>query len=114
TVAEVYQSVIADAERGASLMSNPRGTQYASKEAAWALLSRVYLYMEDHEHTIQYADQVINSGRFTLTTAASYPSLFANATAGSETIFCVAFTSVDDYGRGSIASMVYSDGNSGW
>ncbi len=114
TVAEVYQSVIADAERGASLMNSPRGPQYASKEAAWALLSRVYLYMEDHEHTIQYADQVINSGRFTLTTSGTYPSLFANAVSGSETIFCVAFTSVDDYGRGSIASMVYSDGNSGW
>ncbi|MBK1440683.1 RagB/SusD family nutrient uptake outer membrane protein [Parapedobacter sp. ISTM3] len=114
TVAEVYQAIIADAERGASLMNNPRGAQYASKEAAWALLSRVYLYMENHEETIRYADQVINSGRFTLTTPSTYPSLFPNAVSASETIFCVAFTSVDDYGRGSIASMVYSDGNSGW
>lgn len=114
TVDEVYRSVIADAERGASLMNGPRGTQYASKEAAWALLSRVYLYMEDHEQTIHYADEVINAGRFTLTTADTYPSLFPNAVSASETIFCIAFTSVDDYGRGSIASMVYSDGNSGW
>src|SRR5690606_24576456 len=105
---------IADAERGASLMNSPRGTQYASKEAAWALLSRVYLYMENHEQTIRYASEVINSGRFTLATPDQYPSLFSNAVSASETIFCVAFTSVDDYGRGSIASMVYSDGNSGW
>src|SRR5690606_21199386 len=63
TVDEVYQSVIADAERGASLMNGPRGTQYASKEAAWALLSRVYLYMGNHEQTIHYANEVINSGR---------------------------------------------------
>lgn len=114
TVDEVYQAIVADAERGASLMNSPRGTQYASKEAAWALLSRVYLYMENHEQTIYYADQVINSGRFTLTTPGTYPALFPNAVSSGETIFCIAFTSVDDYGRGSIASMVYSDGNSGW
>ena len=33
----------------------------------------------------------------------------------SETIFCIAFTAKEDYGKfGSIASMIYSDGNSGW
>ncbi|WP_069659030.1 RagB/SusD family nutrient uptake outer membrane protein [Arcticibacter eurypsychrophilus] len=115
TVAEVYASVIADAENAASLMTQPRGVQYASKEAAWALLSRVYLYMNDYAKCIEYSNMVINSGRFTLTTAATYPSLFANAATGSETIFCVAFTESDDYGKfGSIASMIYSDGNSGW
>jgi len=115
TVAEVYDAVIADAEKGASLMTQPRGVSYASKEAAWALLSRVNLYKEDNQKAIDYANLVINSGKFTLETAASYPSLFANAQTGKETIFCVAFTPVDDYGKfGSIASMIYSDGNSGW
>jgi hypothetical protein len=74
-----------------------------------------FLYKEDNQQSIDYADKVINSGRFTLSTADEFPSLFANATASSETIFCIAFTSVEDYGKfGSIASMVYSDGNSGW
>lgn len=115
TVAEVYASVIADAEKAASLMTAPRGVQYASKEAAWALLSRVNLYKEDNQKAIEYANQVINSGRFSLETAATYPSLFANAQTSQETIFCVAFTQADDYGKfGSIASMIYSDGNSGW
>jgi hypothetical protein len=41
--------------------------------------------------------------------------MFANATSSPETIFCVAFSTLDDYGKiGSIASMYYSDGNSGW
>ncbi len=115
TVKEVYDAVITDAEKAASLMNQQRGVQFASKEAAWALLSRVYLYKEDNAKTIEYADKVINSGRFTLTTSATYPTLFANAQAGSETIFCIAFNNVDDYGKfGSIASMIYSDGNSGW
>ena len=115
SVQEVYQSVIGDAEKGAALMNAPRGAMYASKEAAWALLSRAFLYEDNKDSTIYYSSQVINSGRFTLSTAASYPSLFANAAAAPETIFCVAFTATEDYGKfGSIASMIYSNGNSGW
>ncbi|RVT96465.1 RagB/SusD family nutrient uptake outer membrane protein [Mucilaginibacter limnophilus] len=115
TVAEVYGQVIADAEKAAGLMTQVRGVQYASKEAAWALLSRVNLYKEDNAKAIEYADDVINSGRFTLTNATSFKTMFANATNSTETIFCIAFTDLDDYGKfGSIASMIYSDGNSGW
>jgi hypothetical protein len=115
TVAEVYQSIIADAEKGAELMGQQRGVQYASREAAWALLSRAYLYMDNHDKVIEYADKVINSPRFSLTNATTFQALFANAVGGSETIFCIAHTQVDDKGKfGSIASMIYSDGNSGW
>ncbi|MHA4811442.1 RagB/SusD family nutrient uptake outer membrane protein [Flavitalea flava] len=115
TVQEVYQSIVADAAKGASLMEKPRGVMYATREAAWSLLSRAYLYEDNADSTIYYSNQVINSGKFSLCTADTYPSLFANATSGSETIFCVAFTTLDDFGKfGSIASMIYSDGNSGW
>lgn len=115
TVKEVYDSVLADAEKAAGLMTRSRGVQYASQEAAWSLLARVNLYKEDNAKAIEYADKVINSGKFTLATKDMYPKLFANATSASETIFCIAFTVVDDYGKfGSIASMIYSDGNSGW
>ncbi|MBB6274361.1 tetratricopeptide (TPR) repeat protein [Pedobacter cryoconitis] len=115
SVTEVYNSVIADAEQSASLMSLSRGNQYASREAAWALLSRVNLYKEDYPKAIDYSSKVIASNRFKLETKASYPALFANAKTSNETILCIAFTAVDDYGKfGSIASMVFSDGNSGW
>jgi len=115
TVTEIYESVIADAEKAAGLMDQPRGVAYASKEAAWALLSRVYLYKEDNAKAIEFADKVINSGRFTLTDKTSFPQLFKNAKDATETIFSIAFTQNDDYGKfGSIASMIFSDGNSGW
>jgi len=115
TVEEVYTQVIADAQKSDSLMSQPRGVQYASKEAAEALLSRVYLYMDDDKDAADYATKVINSGRFSLASASDFPNMFVNAQASSGTIFCIAFTDKEDYGKfGSIASMVYSDGNSGW
>ncbi|UPK66767.1 RagB/SusD family nutrient uptake outer membrane protein [Chitinophaga filiformis] len=115
TVAETYAAIIADAAKGAELMGQQRGVQYASQEAAWALLSRVYLYKGDNDSTIFYSNKVINSGRFALETATGFKSMFANAGGSKETILCVAFTTVDDYGKaGSIASMIYSDGNSGW
>lgn len=115
TVKEVYNAVISDAEKAAALMNQSRGVQYASKEAAWALLSRVFLYEENNDSTIEYSSKVINSGRFSLETSDGFPSLFANAQTSKETIFCVALSNVDDYGKaGSIASMLYSDGNSGW
>ncbi|MRG47288.1 RagB/SusD family nutrient uptake outer membrane protein [Chitinophaga sp. SYP-B3965] len=115
TVAEVYDAVIADAEKAATLMNQSRGVSYANKEAAWALLSRVYLYKEDNAKAIAAADKVISSGKFSLTDAITFPQLFRNAQGSTETIFCIAFTPVDDYGKnGSVASMLYSDGNSGW
>jgi hypothetical protein len=115
TVEETYNQIISDGLRAADLMDQSRGEQYASKEAAWALLSRAYLYMEDNKDAAEYAGKVINSGSFSLATASDFPDMFANATASSETIFCIAFTAKEDYGKfGSIASMIYSDGNSGW
>ncbi|MBS0027057.1 RagB/SusD family nutrient uptake outer membrane protein [Chitinophaga sp. 2R12] len=115
SVGEVYKQIIGDAQRGAALMGQARGPQYASREAAWALLSRAYLYEGVNDSTIYYASKVIDGGRYTLTTGDTYPGLFANAMTGSETIFCAAFTPLDDYRKfGSIASMIYSDGNSGW
>ncbi|MBB6126671.1 RagB/SusD family nutrient uptake outer membrane protein [Mucilaginibacter lappiensis] len=115
TVKEVYASVVQDAIKSSSLMNQARGVQYGSKEAAEALLSRVALYQGAYQDAINYSTQVINSGRFSEASPATYLSLFSNAISNSETIFCIAFTTLDDYGKaGSIASQYYSDGNSGW
>ncbi len=115
TVQESYNALIADAMKAVDLMNAPRGVAFASKEAGFALLSRVYLNMGDDDKAIEFADKVIDSGRFTLENADSYPSYFPNALARSETIWAIAHSASDNRGKfGSIASMIYSDGNSGW
>ncbi len=115
SVAETYNQVIEDLTTAANLMNTSRGKEYASKEAAWALLSRVYLYKNDYNKVVEYADKVINSGSFSLETSDNFPNYYTNTLGSNETIWAIAFTPADNRGKfGSIASMIYSDGNSGW
>lgn len=75
TVKESYAQAVSDLKKAASLLNDNRSAIYASKEAAWALLSRVYLYMsgtydapntENAQLAVKYADSVINSGIYAL------------------------------------------------
>ncbi|TKC09426.1 RagB/SusD family nutrient uptake outer membrane protein [Pedobacter frigoris] len=89
TVKEVYTQVVADLEKAAALMTQPRTgnpNNYASKEAAWALLSRVYVYMggtpsapqnDYNTKAIEYADKVISAGKYTLLQGTAYSTSFA-------------------------------------
>jgi hypothetical protein len=97
TVKEVYAQVVSDLEKAAALMTQTRGNNYASKEAAWALLSRVYLYMggttgapqnANNTKVVEYADKVIASNKYTLITGTTYSSSFASdSKANKEFIF---------------------------
>jgi hypothetical protein len=75
TVQATYAQVIADLQKAAQLMTVNKGAAYASKEAAWALLSRVYLYMSGTwtnpnvayaQKSVLYADSVIDSHTYDL------------------------------------------------
>jgi starch-binding outer membrane protein, SusD/RagB family len=115
TVKEVYEFILGDLRTASTLMkpNTMRGSGYASVYAAYALMSRAFLYMEEPDSVIKYSDLVINSGRFNITD--DYPNYFRNAPDIDETIWCIIETEVDDLKKfGSIASMYYSDGNSGW
>ncbi|MGE4288705.1 MAG: RagB/SusD family nutrient uptake outer membrane protein [Salinivirgaceae bacterium] len=115
TIQETYDAIISDLEKAELYMNKPRGKEFASKEAAQALLSRVYINMDNFQGAIDASTQVIESKRFSLETESSLPDFFANAISKSETIWLIAFTDSDNRGKfGSIASMLYSDGNSGW
>lgn len=115
TIQESYNAIISDLEKAELLLNAPRGNEFASKAAVHALLSRVYLYMEDNDAVIDYATRVIESNNYLLETSESFTDYFPNAITRNETIWLVAFTAADNRGKfGSIASMLYSDGNSGW
>ncbi len=75
TVEDTYKQAISDLKKAEELMTIDKGAAYASKEAAQAMLSRVYLYMsgtyenpntEYAKLAVEYADKVINSGNYSL------------------------------------------------
>lgn len=108
-VKEVYDFVIADLIRAADLMTVEKSNPFASKEVAYALLSRVYLYQENNEQARAYADKVINSGRYELLQGGEYQTYFRAAPEGnSETIFCTRHIKTEDRGYSAIGSMYYS------
>ncbi|MDE5610685.1 MAG: RagB/SusD family nutrient uptake outer membrane protein, partial [Odoribacter sp.] len=75
TVKETYEQVINDLKAAERLLTIDKGNTYASKGAAQAMLSRVYLYMsgtyenpntEYAQLAVDYATEVIKSGDYKL------------------------------------------------
>ncbi len=116
TVKAVYSFVISELQQAAALMTSFRTNSYASPAAANALLSRVYLYMNDNANVIKYADLVIADGRFALATPAQVPDFYAvDNEPNREIIFAIKHTLKDDRGFSAIGSMYYtSPGGIGW
>jgi hypothetical protein len=85
-VEQIYQQVISDLTEAESLMSDDNDP-YATKSAAAAILSRVYLGMGDFANARDAADRVIQSGKFELT--AAYEDAFNNASNSTEDIFAM-------------------------
>lgn len=122
TVAETYEQIEKDLLKSIELMTipsggpNPKKANYASKEAAQALLARVYLYMERFDDAYNYANIVINSGRYSLLQGedyTKYPQFVPEE--NSETIFAVRRTKdKDDAGSGQIGSMYINIDATGW
>lgn len=121
TVAEIYDQVVKDLQEAITYMTLPSGMSpknncYATKEAAQALLARVYLYMENWDGAWDMANEVINSGRFQLLQGDDYKiySQFVPED-NSETIFAVRRTKLkDDGGYGRMGGLYIQVDNSGW
>lgn len=117
TVGEVYDQIVADLLKAESLMTVSKTNAYATKEAAQALLSRVYLYMEENEKAVTYADKVINSGRFNLIPNAELAKYFVKVPEdNTETIFCFRYVEDSDYNHGwyTVGSLYANIQGSGW
>jgi len=94
TVQQTYTQIVSDLKQGAAYMSGT-GSQsniYANKEAAWALLSRVYLYMggtfttpdaNSNQMAVTYADSVIQEAAYSLLQGQEYVDMFAADESGT-------------------------------
>lgn len=99
TVQDTYAQIIKDLTTAIPLFNQTNVNSYAGKYAAYALLSRVYLYMsgtftqpavENAKLAIQYADSVILNSGSTLLTGAAYIGYYnASNQANKETIWAI-------------------------
>ncbi len=121
TVKDVYDLIISDLTTAAGLMSqftreDSEYNIYASEQAANALLSRVYLYMEDNAKAAEFATKVIESGKFELLQGSdyeSYPTMVPED--NPEVIFaCKALKDEDDYGWYAFGGMYCTIDGVGW
>ena len=110
TVKEVYDFIIADLLKAANLMTVQKDSRFASKEVAYALLARLYLYMEDNAKALEYANLVINAKRYSLLGSAAYKTYFTSVPENNpETIFAIRHTQADNRLKSAIGSMYYND-----
>lgn len=113
TVKETYEFIVSDLLKAAELMNEEKPSIFASKEVALALLARVYLYMEQYDKAIAYADQVINSGRYELLPTDQFGAYFTLLPENNpETIFAIKLLETENMGKSSIGSLYH--GNGGW
>ncbi len=73
TTKEVYAKIIDDFNKGIDIIGDDNtSVYYINKNSAKALLSRIYLYMEDWDKANSLADEVINSSNYTLIPNSDY------------------------------------------
>ncbi len=96
TVSELYAFITAELQAAAQLMKAPvtRTNAFASTAAAWALLSRVYLYKGGtvtspdntaNQQVLLYGDSVLTqtAGRYTLQQGDAYRNMFGDDETGA-------------------------------
>ncbi|UXP32240.1 RagB/SusD family nutrient uptake outer membrane protein [Reichenbachiella agarivorans] len=114
TVGQCYDQIEEDLLLAEELMGTGRGRAFASKGAAQALLSRVYLHMERWQDAIDYADEVITNGPYELEPRDNYVNSLWNSASSSEAIWYVAQLLQDDKTLAAVGSMYLTDQGLGW
>lgn len=95
TVNAVYTQILSDLNDAKALLddTNPIRSYYANSMVASAVLSRVYLQMEDYSNARLEADRVISSGKYSLTN--TYAGAFNNVENSTEDIFAMQVSAQD-------------------
>jgi len=96
TIEEVYQQVITDLTDASNNLPTSAQDGRATKYAAEAFLSRVYMQMHNYEEAATMADDVINSGNYFL--VSDYSKAFNNDGYSTEDIFGILQSSQSNAG----------------
>ncbi len=106
TLAETYEAIISDLKKAQELapdMENGSTEVYrGSKDAATALLSRVYLYMGKYDECITESNKII--AKYPLWTAANIATAYSGNNT-SEEIFSLKFKSTENRGADNFGQM---------
>jgi hypothetical protein len=97
TVSEMYNQIVSDFNTSIGLLSNTKNDGRFNSWAVKALLSRVYLYMENNTEAFNIAKDVIDNGPYSLVSNANYANSFSEDF-NSERIFEIVNTSADNPG----------------
>lgn len=116
TLAEIYKQVVADLKQAESDLEGvtQKNLYRANQSAAQGLLSRVYLYMENYQDAITYADKVIEKPYRFYNLNNYVPDSSFTSTVSPETIFSMGgntshWVMTDDFMNiGFIVPMAYS------
>ena len=100
TVKDVYKQIISDLRSAENLLVFDRGKNFASKNAARALLARVYYYREDLDSASIYAQKVINTGEYSLADGKAEIVNYWIEEEADETIFQVYSNSTESHYAG--------------
>ncbi len=119
SVGDTYKQIISDLQKASDLMTmrNPgnitESKKYGNKWAAEGLLSRAYLFTEQYDSVVYYANDVIDNSPFELEPEGSYISSFWNTPDSKEDLFIIFYSNDEDVGEASLGSMYNGDGT-GW
>jgi tetratricopeptide repeat protein len=117
TVAQCYEQVLKDLNDALGGLTKEKHDAYMNYWSVKALLSRVYLYMNDNENALKCAEEVINDngGIYRLFTHDEYPSVWGKDF-NSESLFEFYFTMSEPSGGsgGEGVPMVYADNVKDW
>lgn len=118
TVKEVYDQIEQDLLKAEGMFTEFKSNIYGSVFSTQALLSRIYLYKGQNDKAVEYADKVINSGKFSLLSTSNYRELTTSAPENNpENIFAIKFVKDVDYpdnGWYTIGSLYANFEGSGW
>ena len=111
TVGDAYNAIVADLTESIRLFDVAGQDQsskvYFSPAATWGLLSRVYLYMEKFDESIDAAQKALDAaGNPSLVyNSVAYKALYNGGTSNSESFFCLAIDTSNNWSANSCGTL---------